>query len=216
MAAPHVAGLAALLFDQDPARTPATVRRLIEDGAVDRGAPGFDNDYGHGRIDVLNSLEGGGCGDGSCATPKESRCSCPADCGAPRADERGFCTNGEDDDCDTFKDCADPDCAGNDPACPCGNASCVPPENRCSCPADCGAPPSYEESCINGVDDDCDGKTDHADRDCGCGDGICAGGGEDCNVCPQDCAKTKWGGCCGDGVCSGKERAGSCPVDCAP
>jgi len=55
-ATPHVAGLAALLLDIDPALTPAQVRTFIRNGAIDLGAPGFDTNFGWGRIDVINSL----------------------------------------------------------------------------------------------------------------------------------------------------------------
>lgn len=55
-AAPHVAGLAALILDLNPALSPTQVRQIIRDGAMDLGAPGFDTSFGHGRIDVLNSL----------------------------------------------------------------------------------------------------------------------------------------------------------------
>lgn len=56
MAAPHAAGLAALLRQLDPGLTPSGVRDCIRNGAVDKGAPGFDSEYGYGRIDVTNSL----------------------------------------------------------------------------------------------------------------------------------------------------------------
>jgi subtilisin family serine protease/uncharacterized membrane protein len=56
MAAPHVAGLAALLLSIDPARSPAELRQVIRNGAVDLGPTGFDDVYGHGRIDVIDSL----------------------------------------------------------------------------------------------------------------------------------------------------------------
>jgi len=55
-AAPHVAGLAALLLNADPTLTPAEVKAAIEGGAVDLGAAGFDNNFGWGRIDAINSL----------------------------------------------------------------------------------------------------------------------------------------------------------------
>lgn len=55
-AAPHVAGLAALLRQQNPALTPAGVRACIRNGADDKGAAGFDSSYGYGRINVTNSL----------------------------------------------------------------------------------------------------------------------------------------------------------------
>ena len=55
-ASPHVAGLAALLLDQDVSLTPAQVRQLIRDGAEDKGPSGFDPAYGYGRINAVNSL----------------------------------------------------------------------------------------------------------------------------------------------------------------
>jgi serine protease AprX len=56
MAAPHVAGLAALILNADPSLTPAEVRQIIRDGAIDMGPAGFDSGYGYGRIDVIRSL----------------------------------------------------------------------------------------------------------------------------------------------------------------
>ena len=57
MAAPHVAGLAALLFAQDGTRSSATVRSLIEDNADDLGDAGWDQYYGYGRINAYRALE---------------------------------------------------------------------------------------------------------------------------------------------------------------
>ena len=57
MASPMVAGLAALILDADPSLTPAQVRQIIRDGAIDMGTPGFDRAYGYGRIDAINSLQ---------------------------------------------------------------------------------------------------------------------------------------------------------------
>src|SRR5262249_45392426 len=48
-AAPHSAGVAALLLDQDPTLTPAEVKAALTDGAVDVGAPGFDEASGFRR-----------------------------------------------------------------------------------------------------------------------------------------------------------------------
>jgi thermitase len=56
MSAPHVAGLAALLFAQDGGRSNATVRSLIEDSADDLGDAGWDQYYGHGRINAYRAL----------------------------------------------------------------------------------------------------------------------------------------------------------------
>jgi len=52
-AAPHSAGVAALLLDKDPTLTPAEVKAALTRGAVDIGAPGFDDASGFGRLDAL-------------------------------------------------------------------------------------------------------------------------------------------------------------------
>ena len=56
MAAPHVAGLAALLFGQDGTRSNATVRSIIEGTADDLGDAGWDQYYGYGRINAYRAL----------------------------------------------------------------------------------------------------------------------------------------------------------------
>ncbi|UCE59670.1 MAG: S8 family serine peptidase [Phycisphaerales bacterium] len=56
MSCPTVAGLVALVLDVDPTLTPAEVRQIIRDGAIDMGPAGFDRAYGYGRIDVINTL----------------------------------------------------------------------------------------------------------------------------------------------------------------
>lgn len=56
MAAPHVAGLAALLWSYNPSLTRDEVRALIEAGVDDLGAPGRDDFFGLGRIDASRSL----------------------------------------------------------------------------------------------------------------------------------------------------------------
>jgi serine protease len=59
MAAPHVAGLAALIIASKRLGTepsPAAVQRLIERTARDIGPPGFDVRYGHGLIDSAAAL----------------------------------------------------------------------------------------------------------------------------------------------------------------
>jgi thermitase len=51
-AAPHVAGLAALIWSVNPTLTPDEVESLIEATAVDLGESGWDEKFGHGRIDA--------------------------------------------------------------------------------------------------------------------------------------------------------------------
>src|SRR5687768_8153255 len=55
MAAPHVAGLAALLYTQGINR-PAAIEAAIKRFATDLGTAGRDNDYGHGLINARDSL----------------------------------------------------------------------------------------------------------------------------------------------------------------
>jgi serine protease len=59
MAAPHVAGLAALIIASKrlaPHPSPAAVQQLIEQTARDVGPPGYDIRYGHGLIDAAAAL----------------------------------------------------------------------------------------------------------------------------------------------------------------
>ncbi|MFQ5495224.1 MAG: hypothetical protein ACE5EX_07560, partial [Phycisphaerae bacterium] len=128
--------------------------------------------------------------------------------------------------CDRNADCADPDCA-TDPACVgvCGDGACGPAENQCNCPVDCGFPPPNEQSCNDGIDNDCDGCTDGADSDCGGAEtGFCADGiDNDCDGA-ADCADGFGNGdcagdpaCCGDGNCDLVElQQCSCAADCGP
>lgn len=205
---------------------------------------------GNGILDMCELICGDGLCDPACA---ETSCTCPADCGPPPPSETpGFdCTDGADNDCDGFTDCADPDCAA-DPACACGNGICTPPENPCTCPPDCGLPTATETGlCADAIDNDCDGPIDCADPDCAadpvctCGDGSCTPPENPCN-CPADCgapgpeglgltcADTVDNDCdgfvdcadpgcfgnpacaCGDGICTPPENPCTCPADCGP
>ena len=56
MAAPFVAGLAALLRSSDPALTAGDVRTVIQNTSDDLGSPGWDPLYGHGRINAWRAL----------------------------------------------------------------------------------------------------------------------------------------------------------------
>ena len=57
MAAPHVAGAAALLLEANPALTPLQVKTLLEETADDLGDPGWDNIFGYGRINIEKALD---------------------------------------------------------------------------------------------------------------------------------------------------------------
>jgi len=56
-AAPHAAGVAALLLDVAPSLSPATVIARMENTAVEMGPAGYDTLSGHGLIDALALLE---------------------------------------------------------------------------------------------------------------------------------------------------------------
>ncbi len=59
MAAPHVAGVAALMKSVHPNLTPDEFDSLLISGAItdDRGDPGRDNDFGYGAIDAYRAVE---------------------------------------------------------------------------------------------------------------------------------------------------------------
>lgn len=56
MAAPYVAGLAALVKATYPHLGAPGLRKAIELGAEDKGEPGFDKFFGHGRVSVPGAL----------------------------------------------------------------------------------------------------------------------------------------------------------------
>jgi subtilisin family serine protease len=57
MAAPHVAGVAAIVWSQRPTLTATEVRALLESSARDLGAPGRDRDSGFGLVQAKTALE---------------------------------------------------------------------------------------------------------------------------------------------------------------
>ena len=59
MASPHVAALARLLYSQGITR-PSSIEAAIKRFAQDLGAPGRDDEYGHGLIDARATLRGMG------------------------------------------------------------------------------------------------------------------------------------------------------------
>jgi subtilisin family serine protease len=56
MATPHVAGAAALLKEANPSLTVAQIMKALTSTAVDLGAPGQDDRFGYGRLDVSAAL----------------------------------------------------------------------------------------------------------------------------------------------------------------
>lgn len=96
MAAPHVAGAAALLLQADPAMTPANIYGVLTETAKDIGTAGFDGKAGFGRVDIDAAvrLVSDRDRDGYIA---------PDDCNdgdAAAYPGRGEVCNGKDDNCD--------------------------------------------------------------------------------------------------------------------
>lgn len=56
MAAPFVTGLAALIRSKYPTMPQVMVKQVLESSVDDKGAPGFDEEFGHGRVNVAKSL----------------------------------------------------------------------------------------------------------------------------------------------------------------
>jgi thermitase len=60
MATPHVAGVASLLFDRDPAASSATIRSRLTAAVDDLGPAGRDPSFGFGRVNLCKAM-GGAC-----------------------------------------------------------------------------------------------------------------------------------------------------------
>lgn len=56
MSSPHVAGAAALIYQQNPSLTASEVKDMLINGAVDRGPAGWDRVWGYGKLDVLSAM----------------------------------------------------------------------------------------------------------------------------------------------------------------
>lgn len=56
MATPFVTGLVALIRSKYPTMPAAMVKQVLESSADDKGVPGFDDEYGHGRVNVTRAL----------------------------------------------------------------------------------------------------------------------------------------------------------------
>ena len=57
MAAPHVAGVAALILSANPSLSPDQVEEVLKGTAEDIGAPGFDQFFGEGLVDAFAAVQ---------------------------------------------------------------------------------------------------------------------------------------------------------------
>jgi subtilisin family serine protease len=55
-ASPYAAGVAALILSGDPSLTAVQVETIMQHSCVDRGAPGYDTEYGWGFVNAYNAL----------------------------------------------------------------------------------------------------------------------------------------------------------------
>ncbi|GAA2506111.1 type VII secretion-associated serine protease mycosin [Winogradskya humida] len=73
-----VSGAAALLRSKYPEMSAKEVVERLESTAVDKGAPGVDDEYGHGVLDIVAALEAGGPGAGAPSAGATSSASDPS------------------------------------------------------------------------------------------------------------------------------------------
>ncbi len=219
MAAPHVAGVAALLESCDAGLSGPDKFNIMVNSTCPAGSP----DIG-GILSAKLALDATACG-GGCTSDLEcddgNVCSgvetCDLGTGICRfgtvldCDDGDACTA---DSCDPVEGCTN-DAISCDDANPCTTDSCDPAGG---CVYDPIVPCCGDGVCAGAPDEDCDfcpgdcisGTTSGAV----CGNGLCeAGDGEDCVSCPEDCngkqnAKPSGRFCCGDGD-------GQNPLDCS-
>jgi parallel beta-helix repeat protein len=160
----------------------------IHPGAIELCRDGKDNDCdGNGDCADPDCSQDPACqtctdndGDGY-GKPASSSCAhtefdCNDNDAAIRPGATEICTDGQDNDCDQYTDCADSDCS-QDPACQTctdndgdgygkpASPTCAHTELDCN-DNDASIHPGANEICTDGQDNDCDQYTDCADSDC--------------------------------------------------
>ncbi len=83
-ATPVVSGVAALVLGFNPSLTSDQVKSILYTTATDMGANGFDNEFGHGRVNALAALQAaGGTGGPTCSDGVQNGQETGVDCGGP-------------------------------------------------------------------------------------------------------------------------------------
>jgi len=89
-----VAGAAALIRSKYPSLSATEVAELLESTADDKGAPGLDDDYGHGVLDLVAALSAGGAQpsaspSATATAPAATPGSSPSNAAAPDTESAG-------------------------------------------------------------------------------------------------------------------------------
>ena len=83
-ATPVVSGVAALVLGFNPNLTSGEVKNILYTTATDMGAGGFDNEFGHGRVNALAAIQAaGGTGGPTCSDGIQNGQETGVDCGGP-------------------------------------------------------------------------------------------------------------------------------------
>jgi subtilisin family serine protease len=141
-AAPHTAGVAALMLEKNPFLLPAEIRNVLVAGAVDVGAPGVDTVSGAGRLDALGAITA--TPEPECFTDDDPDCVDGDVCTQDRC-ERGRCVHPP-------VPCDDGDPCNGTETCEPGTGACVagtPLPDGAPCPD--GNVCNGDETCLGAV-----------------------------------------------------------------
>ncbi len=231
---PHVSGLAALLKSFVPTLTRDELRNVIIATADDLGPSGWDNEYGHGRINAFSALEAArctsdiecddgiactddACVDGECvSTPDDAACADGLFCNGAEICHSALGCQAASDPCNDGIECTIDSC--DESSLSCTNA---PDDAACDdglfcngaevCDSQIGCRPE-SDPCDDGVDctvDSCDESLDmcmNTPNDAACDDGLFCNGLE---VCDPDLDCVVGDDPCGLGL-SCEEEADEC------